>query len=47
MNANLELVALSGLPEISAGDDLGALLASAAERADVALNDDDAIVVSQ
>ena len=47
MTANLELVALSGLPEISAGDDLGALIARAAERGGVPLSDDDAIVVSQ
>ena len=43
VTANLELVALSGLPEISAGDDLGALIARAAERG-VPLSDDDAIV---
>ena len=47
MTANLELVALPGLPEISAGAELGALIASAAERGGVALSDDDAIVVSQ
>ena len=35
VTANLELVARSGLPEISAGDDLGALIARAAERGGV------------
>jgi coenzyme F420-0:L-glutamate ligase/coenzyme F420-1:gamma-L-glutamate ligase len=47
VTANLELIALRGLPEISAGDDLGALIASAAESGGVSLSDDDAIVVSQ
>jgi coenzyme F420-0:L-glutamate ligase/coenzyme F420-1:gamma-L-glutamate ligase len=47
VTANLELVALPGLPEISGGDELGELIASAAERAGVAVIDDDAIVVSQ
>ena len=47
MTANLELVALPGLPEISAGAKLGGLLASAVERVGVPLSDDDAIVVSQ
>ena len=47
MSPNLELVALPGLPEISAGAKLGGLLASAVERVGVPLSDDDAIVVSQ
>ena len=47
MTANLELVALPGLPEISAGAKLGELLVSAVERVGVPLSDDDAIVVSQ
>jgi coenzyme F420-0:L-glutamate ligase / coenzyme F420-1:gamma-L-glutamate ligase len=43
----LEIVAVTGLPEIREGDDLGPLIASGAEASDVQLTDGDAVVVAQ
>lgn len=43
----VELHPLPDIPEISEGDDLGALICAAAERSDLRIGDDDAIVVSQ
>lgn len=47
MSGRLELIALPGLPEVAAGDDLGALIVTAAERTGAAIADDDVLVVSQ
>jgi coenzyme F420-0:L-glutamate ligase/coenzyme F420-1:gamma-L-glutamate ligase len=43
----IELTALDGIPEVSAGDDLGALIAAAANAAGIGLTDDDVVVVTQ
>ena len=42
MTSELRILPLAGLPEIRAGDDLGALVAAAAE-----LDDDDVVVIAQ
>ncbi len=47
MSARLELIALPDLPEVGAGDELGALIASAARRAAATPADADCVVVSQ
>jgi coenzyme F420-0:L-glutamate ligase/coenzyme F420-1:gamma-L-glutamate ligase len=43
----IELIALDGIPEVGAGDDLGALIAAAASAAGIGLTDDDVVVVTQ
>jgi coenzyme F420-0:L-glutamate ligase/coenzyme F420-1:gamma-L-glutamate ligase len=43
----VELIALEGIPEVSEGDDLGALIAAAANAAGIGLTDDDVVVVTQ
>ena len=45
----LEVISLAGIPEIASGDDLGALVAAALERAPdlLPLRDDDVLVVTQ
>jgi coenzyme F420-0:L-glutamate ligase/coenzyme F420-1:gamma-L-glutamate ligase len=43
----VELIALEGIPEVGAGDDLGSLIASAADAAGIGLTDDDVVVVTQ
>jgi coenzyme F420-0:L-glutamate ligase / coenzyme F420-1:gamma-L-glutamate ligase len=43
----IQLIALDGIPEISPGDDLAALIADAASSSGVALADADVIVVTQ
>lgn len=43
----LTLIGLTGLPEIQAGDDLGALIVEAARRLDLALQPNDILVVTQ
>ena len=47
MTARLELVALDGIPEVAAGDDLAALIAASAEASALGLTDDDVLVVTQ
>ena len=47
MTARLELVALDGIPEVAAGDDLAALIAASAEASALGLTDDDVVVVTQ
>ena len=47
MTGRLELVALDGIPEISPGDDLAAIIASAAEGSNLHLTDADVVVVTQ
>ena len=47
MTARLELVALDGIPEVAAGDDLADLIAASAEASAVELTDDDVLVVTQ
>ena len=44
---SLELIALPGIPEVAAGDDLADLIATAAEAADIGLDEDDVLVVTQ
>ena len=43
----IELIALDGIPEISPGDDLAALIADACRAADLRLTDDDVLAVTQ
>jgi len=43
----ISLIALEGIPEISPGDDLAALIAAALAAADIGLADDDLLVVTQ
>ena len=43
----LELIALDGIPEVRAGDDLGPLIVSAASAAGIRLTDADVLVVTQ
>jgi coenzyme F420-0:L-glutamate ligase/coenzyme F420-1:gamma-L-glutamate ligase len=43
----IELIALDSIPEVAAGDDLGALIAAAANAAGIGLTDDDVVVVTQ
>jgi coenzyme F420-0:L-glutamate ligase/coenzyme F420-1:gamma-L-glutamate ligase len=45
--ARIELVALDGIPEVRAGDDLAELIAAAIAAADIGLTDDDVLVVTQ
>jgi coenzyme F420-0:L-glutamate ligase / coenzyme F420-1:gamma-L-glutamate ligase len=45
--AHIELVALDGIPEVRAGDDLAELIAAAAAAAGSGLTDDDVLVVTQ
>ena len=47
MTARVELVALDGIPEVSAGDDLAALIAEAAAATGIELADGDVLVVTQ
>jgi coenzyme F420-0:L-glutamate ligase/coenzyme F420-1:gamma-L-glutamate ligase len=47
VTARVELVALDGIPEVSAGDDLGALIAEAAGATGIELADGDVLVVTQ
>ena len=47
MTARLELVALDGIPEVAAGDDLADLMAASAEASAMRLTDDDVLVVTQ
>ena len=47
MTARLELVALDGIPEVAAGDDLADLIAASAEASAMRLTDDDVLVVTQ
>ena len=42
----LRIVGLDGLPEVHPGDDLGALVAEAIERAGTGLREDDVLVVT-
>ena len=46
MNDDVRVIGLRGIPELSEGDDLAELLASAAERA-VGIRDGDIVVVAQ
>ncbi|HEV7200116.1 MAG TPA: coenzyme F420-0:L-glutamate ligase [Candidatus Limnocylindria bacterium] len=43
----VEIHAIDGLPEVSPGDDLGALVAAAVDAAGIGLTDDDVLVVTQ
>jgi len=43
----ISLIALEGIPEVSPGDDLAALIAAALAAADIGLADDDLLVVTQ
>jgi coenzyme F420-0:L-glutamate ligase/coenzyme F420-1:gamma-L-glutamate ligase len=43
----IQLVPLDGIPEVSAGDDLGALIAAALGAADIGLSNNDILVVTQ
>ena len=43
----IQLIALEGIPEVHEGDDLAALIASAASASDIGLLDDDVLVVTQ
>ena len=45
--ARLELLALDGIPEVRAGDDIGALIADAAGRDGIGLSGADVLVVTQ
>ncbi len=47
MTARLELIALDGIPEVHAGDDLGELIADAADGSGVDAADGDVVVVTQ
>ena len=49
MPADVEIVALDGIPEIASGDDLGTILGDAIERTDrlTPLREDDVLVVTQ
>ena len=47
MTSRIELIALDGIPEVHAGDDLGGLIADAADGSDVDLADADVLVVTQ
>ena len=43
----IQLIALEGIPEVREGDDLAALIATAAAASDIGLLDDDLLVVTQ
>jgi coenzyme F420-0:L-glutamate ligase/coenzyme F420-1:gamma-L-glutamate ligase len=45
--AIVQLFVLDGIPEVKAGDDLGALIAAAVNAAGIGLTDDDVVVVTQ
>lgn len=47
MAIDLRILAVPGVPEVSRGDDLGALVADALARASLALDDGDVVVVAQ
>ena len=47
MTPRLELIALDGIPEVSAGDDLAGFIADAVEASGVGLVDTDVVVVTQ
>jgi coenzyme F420-0:L-glutamate ligase/coenzyme F420-1:gamma-L-glutamate ligase len=47
LGGTIELIPLDGIPEVGAGDDLGALIAAAANAAGIGLTDDDVVVVTQ
>lgn len=47
MTSRLELIALDGIPEVRAGDDLAGFIAEAAETSGVRLDDTDVVVVTQ
>ena len=47
MTSRIELVALDGIPEVSAGDDLAALIAERLAASDIGLTDADVLVVTQ
>lgn len=46
-DGRIELVALDGIPEVHEGDDLGQLIAAAADAAGIGLTDADVLVVTQ
>ena len=47
MTSRIELVALEGIPEVSEGDDVGGLIADAAEATGLTVADADVLVVTQ
>ena len=47
MTSRIELIALDGIPEVHAGDDLGELIVDAADGSGVDLADGDVVVVTQ
>ncbi|MGI8872252.1 MAG: coenzyme F420-0:L-glutamate ligase [Candidatus Limnocylindria bacterium] len=47
MTQGIELLALDGIPEVSPGDDLAALICAAAAAQGIGLTDDDIVVVTQ
>jgi len=47
VTARLELIALDGIPEVAAGDDLAALIAASADASGLGLTDEDVLVVTQ
>jgi coenzyme F420-0:L-glutamate ligase / coenzyme F420-1:gamma-L-glutamate ligase len=47
VTARLELVALDGIPEVTPGDDIAALIAASAEASGLELTDADVLVVTQ
>jgi coenzyme F420-0:L-glutamate ligase / coenzyme F420-1:gamma-L-glutamate ligase len=47
VTARVELLALDSIPEIRPGDDLGAIIATALRAADIGLQEDDVLVVTQ
>jgi coenzyme F420-0:L-glutamate ligase/coenzyme F420-1:gamma-L-glutamate ligase len=47
LGGTIELIPLDGIPEVGAGDDLGALIAAAVNAAGICLTDDDVVVVTQ
>jgi len=46
-NSQITLIALPGIPDIVPGDDLAAVILAALERANLCLQDDDVVVVTQ
>lgn len=47
MTSRIELIALDGIPEVRPGDDLGSLIADAADGTGIGLTDADVLVVTQ
>lgn len=47
VTSRIELIALEGIPEVSPGDDVAALIADAATAAELRLRDTDVVVVTQ